>query len=101
MKPKSATPETARINPSDLISGNVDLLARSKALIQPSPKWLCNASQSNAKKNNDTGTIANQINRVRIAVLSRPRDTHSPSERMRFDAAFSVHSGFISKTTEG
>src|SRR4029077_7246934 len=45
--------------------------------------------------------MENHSNRTRIAMLSRPRDTHSPSERMRMDAAFFVHSGFNSKMTEG
>src|SRR5258708_2094571 len=81
--------------------GHVNLLAWTTGPRKYRRRWPCSTTQSIVKKNRGTGTIANQSSRVRIAVLSIPRDIHSPSERVRSDVAFSVHSGLSSKMTDG
>lgn len=101
MKPKSVAPETARTNPSCRISGNVNLFPKSTAFIRLSGRIRCKTSQSNARKDNGSGTMANQSMRVIIAVLSRPRDSQSPSQRIRCEGAHYTNFGSNSKMTEG
>src|SRR5271154_5155962 len=81
--------------------GKVHLLARSISQANLEGVWLLNARKCKMPKNNGTGIVAIHNRRIKIAVLSRPRESHSPAAPVAFLLEGGVHGGEISHNTDG